>query len=220
MVKNMDILLTDNEVRLLGCLMEKEMATPDYYPLSLNALTNACNQKSNRNPVVSFDEETVIYALKGLQERKLVRQSNVSRVPKYEQVFSKELKFTNREEAVICILLVRGPQTIGEIRGRTERLYTFNSLDEVQETISTLEDMELVKKLPRQPGRKESRYTHLLSGDLVEAIVETVPQGKVETVIVRKENNSTDDLQEQIDNLQQQLQNLQLEFEAFKSKFE
>ncbi|MFT5699817.1 MAG: hypothetical protein ACI8ZB_002683 [Desulforhopalus sp.] len=220
MVKNMDILLTDNEVRLLGCLMEKEMATPDYYPLSLNALTNACNQKSNRNPVVSFDEETVIYALNGLQERKLVRQSNVSRVPKYEQVFSKELKFTNREEAVICILLVRGPQTIGEIRGRTERLYTFNSLDEVQETISTLEDMELVKKLPRQPGRKESRYTHLLSGDLDEAIVETVPQGKVETVIVRKENNSTDDLQEQIDNLHQQLQNLRLEFESFKSQFE
>ncbi|BHH85773.1 UPF0502 protein [Desulforhopalus sp. 52FAK] len=220
MVKNMDILLTDNEVRLLGCLMEKEMATPDYYPLSLNALTNACNQKSNRNPVVSFDEETVIYALNGLQERKLVRQSNVSRVPKYEQIFSKELKFTHREEAVICILLVRGPQTIGEIRGRTERLYTFNNLDEVQETISILEDMELVKKLPRQPGRKESRYTHLLSGDLDEANVETVPQGKVETVIVRKENNSTDDLQEQIDNLHQQLQNLQLEFEAFKSQFE
>ncbi|WP_458775558.1 YceH family protein [Desulforhopalus sp. 52FAK] len=216
----MDILLTDNEVRLLGCLMEKEMATPDYYPLSLNALTNACNQKSNRNPVVSFDEETVIYALNGLQERKLVRQSNVSRVPKYEQIFSKELKFTHREEAVICILLVRGPQTIGEIRGRTERLYTFNNLDEVQETISILEDMELVKKLPRQPGRKESRYTHLLSGDLDEANVETVPQGKVETVIVRKENNSTDDLQEQIDNLHQQLQNLQLEFEAFKSQFE
>jgi uncharacterized protein YceH (UPF0502 family) len=220
MVKNMDILLTDNEVRLLGCLMEKEMATPDYYPLSLNALTNACNQKSNRNPVVSFDEETVIYALNGLQERKLVRQSNVSRVPKYEQVFSKELKFIGREEAVICILLVRGPQTIGEIRGRTERLYAFNSLDEVQETISSLDDMELVKKLPRLPGHKESRYTHLLSGDLDEAIVETVPQAKVETVIVRKENNSTGDLQEQIDNLHQQLQNLRLEFEAFKSQFE
>ena len=220
MVKNMDILLTDNEVRLLGCLMEKEMATPDYYPLSLNALTNACNQKSNRNPVVSFDEETVIYALNGLQERKLVRQSNVSRVPKYEQVFSKELKFIGREEAVICILLVRGPQTIGEIRGRTERLYAFNSLDEVQETISSLEDMELVKKLPRLLGRKESRYTHLLSGDLDEAIVETVPQAKVETVIVRKENNSTGDLQEQIDSLHQELQNLRLEFEAFKSQFE
>ncbi len=216
----MDILLTDNEVRLLGCLMEKEMATPDYYPLSLNALTNACNQKSNRNPVVSFDEETVIYALNGLQERKLVRQSNVSRVPKYEQVFSKELKFIGREEAVICILLLRGPQTIGEIRGRTERLYAFTSLDEVQETISILEDMELVKMLPRQPGRKESRYTHLLSGNQDEAIVEAVPQAKVETVIVRKENNSTGDFQEQIDNLHQQLQSLRLEFEAFKSQFE
>lgn len=216
----MDVLLTDNEVRLLGCLMEKEMATPDYYPLSLNALTNACNQKSNRNPVVSFDEKTVIYALNGLQERKLVRQSNVSRVPKYEQVFSKKLKLVGREEAVICILLVRGPQTIGEIRGRTERLYTFNSLDEVQETISSLEDMELVKKLPRLPGRKESRYTHFLSGELDETIVETVVQAKVETVVVRKENNSTGDPQEQIDNLHQELQNLRLEFEAFKSQFE
>lgn len=215
----MDILLTDNEVRVLGCLMEKEMATPDYYPLSLNALINACNQKSNRNPIVSFDEETVIYALNGLQERKLVRQSNVSRVPKYEQVFSKELKFIDREKAVICILSLRGPQTIGEIRGRTERLYAFNSLDEVQETISILEEMELVKKMPRLPGHKESRYKHLLSGDLDEVIVETVPRAKTETVIVRKENNSTGDLQEQIDNLHQQLQNLRLEFEAFKSQF-
>ncbi|TKB06371.1 YceH family protein [Desulforhopalus sp. IMCC35007] len=216
----MEILLTDNEVRLLGCLMEKEMATPDYYPLSLNALTNACNQKSNRNPVVSYDEETVLYGLKGLQERKLVRQSNVSRVPKYEQIFSKELKLLTREESVICILLVRGPQTIGEIRGRTERLYAFKTLDEVQETISSLEDMELVKKLPRLPGRKEARYTHLLSGDPDEAVVEAVPQAKVETVIVRKENNCTGDLQEQIDSLRHELQNLRLEFAAFKSQLE
>ena len=203
---------------MLGCLMEKEMATPDYYPLSLNALTNACNQKSNRNPVVSYDEETVLYALKGLQERKLVRQSNVSRVPKYEQIFSKELKLLPREESVICILLVRGPQTIGEIRGRTERLYAFKTLDEVQETISTLEDMELVKKLPRLPGRKEARYTHLLSGDPDETVVEAAPQAKVETVIVRKENNCTGDLQEQIDSLRHELQNLRLEFAAFKSQ--
>jgi uncharacterized protein YceH (UPF0502 family) len=169
---------------------------------------------------VSFDEETVRYALKGLQERKYVRQSNVSRVPKYEQVFTKELNLLAREESVICILLVRGPQTIGEIRGRTERLYAFNSLDEVQETISSLEDMELVKKLPRLPGRKESRYAHLLSGGPDEAIVEAVPLAKVETVIVRKENNSNGDLQEQIDNLRHEMQNLRLEFEAFKSKFE
>ncbi|MCF6188412.1 MAG: YceH family protein, partial [Desulfobulbaceae bacterium] len=127
----MNILLTDNEVRVLGCLMEKEMATPAYYPLSLNALTNACNQKSNRNPVVSYDEETVVEALNGLREQELARQSNVSRVPKYEQIFSQKFNLITREEAVICILLVRGPQTIGEIRNRSERLYAFQNLDEV-----------------------------------------------------------------------------------------
>lgn len=216
----MDILLTDNEVRLLGCLMEKEMATPDYYPLSLNALITACNQKSNRNPVVSFDEETVVYALKGLQERKLVRQSNVSRVAKYEQLFSAEMNIVAREQAVISILLLRGPQTIGEIRGRTERLFSFRSLDEVQETVETLEEMELVEKLPRQPGRKESRYAHLLSGKPEKAVVETVPRPETDTVIVRKKEDRNSELQEQIDDLRRELQELRLEFETFRSQFE
>ena len=161
----MNIILTDHEVRLLGCLIEKEMATPDYYPLTLNALLNACNQKSNRNPVVSFDEEVVLYALNGLKESEMVRQSNISRVPKYEHIFANELNLVAREKAVICILMLRGPQTLGEIRSRTDRLYSFSDLEEVQETLSTLEDTKLVKKLPRQPGRKDSRYTHLLSGE-------------------------------------------------------
>ena len=216
----MNILLNDNEVRVLGCLMEKEMATPDYYPLSLKALTNACNQKSNRNPVVSYDEETVIYALDGLREQKLARQSNISRVPKYEQVFSKELKLIAREEAIICTLLVRGPQTVGEIRGRTERLYAFSSLDEVQETIINLEYMELVNKLPRQPGRKESRYAHLLSGEPQETLVETDSRPQAATVIVRKKNDRIDELQEQVDSLRQELQTLHLEFVTFKSQFD
>lgn len=216
----MNILLTDNEVRVLGCLMEKEMTTPDYYPLSLNALTNACNQKSNRNPVVSYDEETVVYALNGLREGKISRQSNVSRVPKYEQLFSKELKLVTREQAIICILLLRGAQTIGEIRNRTERMYAFQSLDEVQETLSTLESSGLIKKLPRQPGRKESRYAHLFSGEPQETIVETVPRPEAATVIVRKENVRIGELQEQIDNLRLELQNLQVEFDTFKSQFD
>ncbi len=216
----MDILLTDDEIRVLGCLMEKEMATPDYYPLSLNALTNACNQKSNRNPVVSYDEETVVYALNGLQERKLARQSNISRVPKYEQIFSKELKMVAREEAIICLLLVRGPQTVGEIRSRTGRLYSFPSLEGVRETITSLEDMALVKKLPRQPGRKESRYAHLLSGEPQGTIVETVPRPEAATVIVRKANDQIGDLQEQIDTLRQEMQSLQLEFANFKAQFD
>jgi len=217
----MDILLADNEVRVLGCLMEKEMATPNYYPLSLNALINACNQKSNRNPVVSYDEETVVYALNGLKERKLARQSNISRVPKYEQIFSKDLNLITREEAIICILLLRGPQTVGEIRSRTERMYAFRSIDEVQEAIASLEHTGgLVNKLPRQPGRKESRYAHLLSGEPQETIIETVPQPEAATVIVRKENERIGELQEQIDKLRQELQTLQLEFVTFKSQFD
>jgi uncharacterized protein len=221
MEKNMDILLTDTEVRVLGCLLEKEMATPDHYPLSLNALTNACNQKSNRNPVVFYDDETVVYALNGLRERKLARQSNISRVPKYEQIFSKELNMIPREEAIICTLLVRGPQTPGQIRSHTERLCAFQSLEEVQTTLSNLEEMAgLIKKLPRQPGRKESRYAHLLSGETEEAISEITPRPEAATVVVRKENKRVEELQEKVDNLEQELQTLQLEFRKFKSQFE
>jgi len=216
----MDILLSDTEVRVLGCLMEKETATPSYYPLSLNALTGACNQKSNRNPVVTYDEETVVHALNGLRERKLAQQSNVSRVPKYEQIFSRALKLIPPEGAIICILLVRGPQTAGEIRGRTERLYAFPSLDEVQETIASLEDMELITRLPRQPGRKEARYAHLLSGEPQETFTETVSRPEAATVTVRKENERIGKLQEQIDELHQEIQRLRQEFVAFKSQFD
>ena len=216
----MDILLTDDEVRVLGCLMEKEMATPEYYPLTLNALTNACNQKSNRDPVVSYDEETVIYALNGLRERKLIRQSNLSRVAKYEQIFAQELKLVTSEQAIICILLVRGPQTIGEIRSRTERLHAFASLDEVQKTIINLEDMQLITALPRQPGRKESRYTHLLSGRPQEKTVETILRSKNDiTANTTKAIGPTDNLQKQIDELRREVQSLKEEFATFKSQF-
>lgn len=211
----MDILLTDDEVRVLGCLMEKEMATPDYYPLTLNALINACNQKSNRDPVVSFDEETVIYALNGLRERNLIRQSNVSRVAKYEQIFAQNLKLVTREQAIICILLLRGPQTVGEIRTRTERLYAFSSLDEVQTSIANLEDMQLVSRLPRQPGRKESRYAHLLSGKPEEKPPETIIRAKAVP-----EFDRTGELQQQIDELREEMQRLRKELAIFRSQFE
>lgn len=217
----MDILLTDDEVRVLGCLMEKEMATPDYYPLTLNALINACNQKSNRDPVVSYDEGTVVYALNGLQERKLIRQSNVSRVAKYEQIFSQELKLVTSEEAIVCILLLRGPQTAGEIRSRTDRLYAFPNLDEVQKVITNLEDMKLVSKLPRQPGRKESRYTHLLSGLPQDKPVETLIRPRVALEIDRSsETDRINELQEQIDELREEIKSLQAEFAGFKSQFD
>lgn len=211
----MDILLTDDEVRVLGCLLEKEMATPDYYPLTLNALINACNQKSNRDPVVSFDEETVTYALNGLRERNLIRQSNVSRVAKYEQIFAQNLKLVTREQAIICILLLRGPQTVGEIRTRTERLYAFSSLDEVETSIANLEDMQLVSRLPRQPGRKESRYTHHLSGESEEKAAETILRVKAVPEVDR-----TGELQQQIDELRREMQRLREELAIFRSQFE
>ena len=216
----MDILLTDDEVRVLGCLMEKEMATPDYYPLTLNALSNACNQKSNRDPVVSYDEETVLYALNGLKERKLIRQSNLSRVAKYEQIFAQELKLVPSEQAIICILLLRGPQTIGEIRSRTERLYPFADLDEVQKTITNLEDMQFVNALPRQPGRKESRYTHLLSGKPEEKSPPTILRPKNEQTAPDGQSIETrEDLYQQLDELRHELQDLREEFSRFKSQF-
>ncbi|GAB6190392.1 YceH family protein [Desulfocastanea catecholica] len=212
----MDILLTDDEVRVLGCLLEKEMATPDYYPLTLNALINACNQKSNRDPVVSFDEETVVYALNGLRERNLIRQSNISRAAKYEQIFAENLKLVTRERAIICILLLRGPQTVGEIRTRTERLYAFSSLDEVQTSIANLEDMQLVTRLPRQPGRKESRYAHLLSGEPEEKGAETILRVKK----AGPEVDRTGELQQQIDELRREMQSLREEMAIFRSQFE
>jgi uncharacterized protein len=211
----MDILLTDDEIRVLGCLMEKEMATPDYYPLTLNALTNACNQKSNRSPIVSYDEKTVSYALNGLKERKLVRQSDLGRVAKYEQIFTREQQLVAREQAILCILFVRGPQTIGEIRSRTERLYRFSSLDEVQETITNLEDMKLARKLPRQPGRKESRYAHLLSGIPEEPVIADTSRPEAATMVDRK-----GELQEQIDELRRTIESLKDEFASFKAQFE
>ena len=215
----MDIILTDEETRVLGCLMEKEMATPEYYPLSLNSLTNACNQKSNRDPVTSYSEETVTTALNGLRVKKLAMTSSGSRVVKYAQTFSNEFNLNRKEEAVTCIIFVRGPQTIGEIRGRTERLYSFSTLEEVQETISRLETMELVKKLPRQPGRKESRYSHLLGGDSTESTGDDISPLDNADNIEEKESERIEELKDEIDMLRAELHNLRQEFEAFKAQF-
>lgn len=166
----MTTLLTEAQARVLGALIEKEITTPDYYPLSMNALLNACNQKSNREPVTELDEETVRQALHGLDDKGLagaVRGSD-SRVTKYEHRFSEAYNFGRREVAVLCVLLLRGPQTPGELRGRTERLFNFDELSDVQSTLQKLieRDPALVKVLPRQPGTKESRYMHLFCGDV------------------------------------------------------
>src|ERR1039457_3138367 len=156
---NMDWQLDAAEARVLGSLLEKEITTPDYYPLSLNALVNACNQKSNREPVVSYDEGTVETALEGLRAKGLaVRMiGGDSRVPKHGQRFTEKFNMGRREAAVLCVLMLRGPQTPGELRGRTERLYQFDDLEAVESTLNRLVEMEYVKKLPRQTDRKSTR---------------------------------------------------------------
>jgi len=161
----MDILLNEIEIRVLGSLMEKELATPEYYPLSLNALTNACNQKSNRSPVLSLNDSDIIAALQSLKEKQIVCQSDASRVPKYLAQLCQNLQPDQREAALLCLLLLRGPQTAGELRARTERLCSFENLEEVVQALDSLSEIGLVLKLPRQPGQKEQRYAHLLAGE-------------------------------------------------------
>src|SRR5208283_5179978 len=167
----MESRLTDAEVRVLGSLIEKDITTPEYYPLSLNALMNACNQKSNRDPVMQLDEDAVRDALEGLQEQRMAGPARGadSRVTKYEQRLQEVFNFTRAETAVLCVLLLRGPQTPGELRGRSDRLHRFETLDDVQSALQKLmqRDPPLAKVLPRQPGTKESRYAHLLAGDVI-----------------------------------------------------
>jgi hypothetical protein len=171
--------LNEIEVRVLGALLEKEITTPGYYPLSLNALINACNQKSNRDPVMALDETAVTQALDSLNEKSLAGQATSadSRVPKYAHRLQEVFNFDRREMALLCVLLLRGPQTPGELRGRTERMYKFDDLGVVESALHRLMEREppLVKKLPRQPGTKESRYAHLLAGEVEEGSAPAEP---------------------------------------------
>jgi uncharacterized protein YceH (UPF0502 family) len=157
------------EVRVLGSLVEKEMATPEYYPLTLNALVNACNQKSNRDPAVSYDEDTVADAIDSLRERRLAASITGAgmRVPKFRETLSEKLNLGRRELAILCELMVRGPQTVGELRDRAGRLHPFSDIDEVESVLQRLIEWQpeaLAVRLPRQPGTKEPRTAHLLSG--------------------------------------------------------
>jgi uncharacterized protein YceH (UPF0502 family) len=162
------IVLTAAQARVLGALVEKEITTPEYYPLSLNALINACNQRSSREPVMDLDEEEVRLALRRLEEQSLAGRARGAdgRVTKYEHWLGEAFNFTRAETALICVLLLRGPQTPGELRGRTDRLHRFDEIGEVLAGLQKLMEREpaLVAVLPRQPGTKESRYAHLLSG--------------------------------------------------------
>lgn len=201
-------LLDAVEVRVLGALIEKEATTPEYYPLSLNALVNACNQKSNRDPVVSFDEETVEDAILRLREKKLALTITGSgRVNKYAQRISETLNLGRRELAVLCTLLLRGPETLGEIKDRSERMFAFADSEEAESVLTRLSELPtsaLVTKLPRQPGQKEARYTHLLAGEPV--------------LDVAAEPTSTPPTR--VGQLEQELQRLRAEFDELKNRFD
>lgn len=219
----MDQILTQVEVRVLGSLIEKEITTPEYYPLTLNALVNACNQISNRDPVVSFDERTVARAIESLREKKLAWMvTGVGRVPKYEHNFSEALKLAEQELAVLCVLMLRGPQTVGEIRGRTGRLYEFKELEEVELTLQALMTAEspLAVKLPRQPGTKESRYAHLLAGEVQVEEREVAPRLEPATLEVRQENERIAKLEEELAQVRGELSELKQQFVDFKKQFE
>jgi uncharacterized protein len=215
----MDIILDAIEVRVLGSLMEKEMATPEYYPLSLNALTNACNQKTNRFPVLALDEDRVVGALQSLKEKRLVAQSDTSRVPKYRHDFMKQNNLIRREAALLCLLLLRGPQTAGELRNRSERLCPFEHLEEVLQYLENLSDVGFVRKLQLQPGHKEQRFAHLLSGE-----PEKIPQ-----FFIRQESSSLAEdtaadriagLEKTMEYLREELELLKNEFLSFRKEFE
>jgi uncharacterized protein YceH (UPF0502 family) len=171
-------LLDAEEARVLGSLIEKEATTPEYYPMSLNALVNACNQKSNRHPQVNYDDEIVLQAIDRLRDKKMAAVIVGSgRVNKYAQRFSELLNLGRREMALLCTLLLRGPQTLGELGGRSERMHTFEDLDAVEHTLDLLATHEagkLVAKLSKSPGQKEARYAHLLSGEPPEEEVTTL----------------------------------------------
>lgn len=175
--------LSQAEVRVLGSLIEKDATTPDYYPLSLNALVNACNQKSNRDPVLNLDENAVRDALESLHEKRLAGPASgaESRVTKYEHRVYEALKLSRPEVAIVCELLLRGPQTPGELRGRAERLHRFENIEDVLSTLRRLMDREppLAAVLPRQPGTKEARYSHLLAGEAASAEAAATPQSEV-----------------------------------------
>jgi uncharacterized protein len=222
----MPLVLTDIQVRVLGSLIEKDITTPDYYPLSLNALVNACNQKNNRDPVMNLDEPAVRGALATLQEKRLAGPAGGadSRVTKFEHRLQEAFNFDRREIAVVGVLLLRGPQTPGELRSRTERMYHFEALDDVISTLDRLAQREppLVRVLPRQPGTKESRYTHLFSGEpqISESVGNETTGARVP---VHAGSNSADrltTLEEEVARLRAELSEVQQQLAAFRKQFE
>ena len=219
----MEITLNDTEVRVLGSLIEKELTTPEYYPLSLNSLTNACNQKSNRDPAMSLAEEEVVRALDSLRFKQLaVLSADGGRVPKYRHLLAEKSGLMPAELAIICELLVRGPQTVGELRTRGERMYPFGDLAAVEEVLQELlvRETPLITLLPRQPGRKEGRYAQLYSGipENSEESSEARPEPARQRVMA--ENERIAKLEGDVASLQEEVANLRRLMEEFKKQFE
>jgi uncharacterized protein len=218
-----EIRLNDIEVRVLGSLVEKELTTPEYYPLSLNSLTNACNQKSNRDPVMTLSEEEVVRALDSLRFKQLsVISADGGRVPKYRHLLAEKLGLLPAEQAVLCELLVRGPQTVGELRTRCERMHPFSDLAAVEEVLKELMEREspMVTLLPRQPGRKEGRYAQLFS-ELPESgaeAMESSPEPARQRVMA--ENERIMKLETEVSALRSEIDELRQAMMEFRKQFE
>jgi hypothetical protein len=217
----MDLVLNENECRVLGSLIEKQLTTPEYYPLTLNALVNACNQKSNRDPVMSLGESEVLAAIDSLREKNLVYtfHGSTSRTVKYKHVLPSVLDLEPPAVAVVTLLLLRGPQTIGELRGRSERLHEFKDLGEVQQTLNEMgtRDEPLVVKLERQPGQKDARYAHLLSGEVDVTAVVSVPQ---RSAADEGSSERLEKLEEQVASLRSELESIRGTLDEFRKQFE
>ena len=218
----MTTILSDIETRVLGSLVEKQVTTPEYYPLTLNALTAACNQKNNRNPVTSYSEEQIAQALESLREKNLayVFYGSSSRVPKYKHVMPEVLHLNAAELGLMCVLMLRGAQTPGELRGNAARLHAFSGLEEVEQTLNDLMTRDadpMVAKLPRQLGQKEVRFMHLLNGELPTEVA-------AEPAMPRRQTSASSDrmsnLEQEVASLKSQVQDLQQQFDSFKKQFE
>jgi uncharacterized protein len=213
-IETMSTILTETEVRVLGSLVEKQLTTPEYYPLTLNALTAACNQKSNRDPVMSIGETAILAAIDSLRDKNLVYlyYGSTSRTVKYKHMLPSVYELEPPAVAVIALLLLRGPQTVGELRGRSDRLYEFSGLGEVQETLDDLAGRSepLILKLERQPGQKEARYIHLLSGEVDVTALN----------VVREQHSGGSGSNERIEKLEQEVERLSSELASFRETYD
>lgn len=220
-----DLVLTDSEARALGGLVEKSMATPDYYPLTLNSLTAACNQKSNRDPVMSLDSTEVVRALDGLRDKKLAWEgtSSASRVPKYRHRFDERFGTTEEETVLLCELLLRGPQTPGELRTHASRLTacTVESVTAALDRLGDREDFPFVVLLPREPGKRERRYAHRLCGDPVPATADAAPASAPEParVAVREADDRIASLDGRLETVEAAVAALRERLDAFIDEF-